>query len=149
MDPGMHPWDPWGENKVAKANFLNDGKLLMKTKDTRPTEKLLKAGRFGDEECVIEVEGRLNQSRGTIHAIDLMDVSEDDIVQGLQDFGVVTARKFTRRVGTRTEKTPVILLTFNRPTCPNRLHLDYVSYEVRRHIPNHGWSFSGKVGGAK
>ena len=125
-----------GEDKVAKANFLNDGKLLLKTKDTRQTERLLKAGKFGDEECLIEREERLNQSRGTIHATDLMDVSEDEIVQGLEEFGVVAARRFTRRVGTRTEKTPVILLTFNRPTCPKRLHLDYVSYEVRCHIPN-------------
>ncbi|XP_043232073.1 uncharacterized protein LOC122386694 [Amphibalanus amphitrite] len=124
------------KDKVDKANFLNDGRLLLKTKDSAQTEKLLKVCKFGDEACVIEKDEKLNQSRGTISAPDLMGLPEDEIVGWLSSFGVVAARRFTRRVGNHTEKTPIILLTFDRPTCPSRLEFDYVVYQVRQHIPN-------------
>ena len=124
------------KDKVDKANFMNDGRLLLKTKDSTQTEKLLKVCMFGDEACVIEKDEKLNQSRGTINAPDLMGLPEDEIVGWLSDFGVVGARRFTRRVGNHTEKTPIILLTFDRPSCPTRLEFDYVVYQVRQHIPN-------------
>ena len=55
---------------------MSDGRLLVRTKTSTQTEKLLKARMFGDMECVVEREQRLNQSRGTIHAVDLIDLSE-------------------------------------------------------------------------
>ena len=125
-----------GTEKVEKASFMSDGRLLVRTKTSTQTEKLLKARMFGDMECVVEREERLNQSRGTIHAVDLIDLSEEEIVGWLTEFGVVAARRFTRRTGSRIERTPTILLTFNRPTCPTKLDFDYVTYNVRQHIPN-------------
>ena len=125
-----------GRDKVDKANFLNDGRLLLKTKDNAQTDKLLKVQMFGGEECLVEKDEKLNQSRGTINASDLIDLSEDEIVRWLGDFGVVAARRFTKKVGNHTEKTPIVLLTFSRPTCPTRIELDYVVYQVRQHIPN-------------
>ena len=126
-----------GKEKVTKANFQSDGKLLVKTKDAAQTEKLLKARCFGDEECTVEKDKKLNQSRGTIFAYDLLDLTEEEIVGWLAEFGVVEARRFTRkgREGL-PERTPTVLLTFDRPSCPDRIELDYVVYKVRRHIPN-------------
>ena len=125
-----------GTEKVEKANFMSDGRLLVRTKTSTQTEKLLKACMFGDTECVVEREQKLNQSQGTIHAVDLIDLSEEEIVGWLTDFGVVSARRFTRKAGSRIERTPTILLTFNKPTCPTKLDFDYVTYNVRQHIPN-------------
>ena len=125
-----------GSDKVDKANFLNDGRLLVKTKDPAQTTKLLRVHMFGGEDCTVERDDKLNQSRGTINATDLMDLSEEEVVGWLADFGVVAAKRFTRRVGAHTEKTPIILLTFNKPTCPMRLELDYIVYKVKQHIPN-------------
>lgn len=125
-----------GKEKVEKASFLADGRLLVKTKDSAQTEKLKKAVMFGGEACEIVADEKLNQSKGTIHAFDLIDLTEDEIVHWLADFGVVSARRFTRKVGDHVEKTPTVLLTFNRPSCPSRLEFDYVVYHVRKHVPN-------------
>ena len=126
-----------GKEKVTKANFQSDGKLLVKTKDAAQTEKLLKARCFGDEECTVEKDKKLNESRGTIFAYDLLDLSEEENVGWLAEFGVVEARRFTRkgREGL-PERTPTVLLTFDKPSCPDRIELDYVVYKVRRYIPN-------------
>ena len=80
MGSTVHKGDPGGKEKVTKANFQSNGKLLVKTKDAAQTEKLLKARWFGDEECTVEKDKKLNQSRGTIFAYDLLDLSEEEIV---------------------------------------------------------------------
>ena len=125
-----------GDQKVQKANFQSDGSLLVKTSNDKQTEKLLKATLFGADECIITRDSRLNSSRGTIYAFDLIELTEDEVVGWLRDFGVIAAKRFTRRVNGCRENTPTILLTFNKPTCPSKLELDYVTYHVRRHIPN-------------
>ena len=125
-----------GKDKVGKASFLTDGRLLVKTKDPGQTEKLLRTKKLGDEECEVERDQKLNQSRGTIHAYDLLDLSEEEVVGWLTEFGVVAAKRFMRKVGNHFEKTPTILLTFDRPTVPTKLQFDYVVYRVKKHVPN-------------
>ena len=125
-----------GDQKVQKASLQSDGSLLIRTNNDKQTDKLLKATFFGAKECEISRHSRLNTSRGAIHAFDLIELTEDEVVGWLQEFGVIAAKRFTRRVDGRVENTPTILLTFNKPTCPIKIELDYVTYHVRRHIPN-------------
>ena len=125
-----------GQEKVEKANFLRDGSLLVKTKSQAQTDKLLSTDLLMGEGCEVVRDSRLNTSKGTIHAYDLLDLSDDEIVQWLSDFGVVGAKRFTRRTDGRVEPTPTILLTFDMPTCPQKLELDYVTYHVKKHVPN-------------
>ena len=125
-----------GSEKVEKASFLSDGSLLLKTKNKLQTEKFLNAHSFANEECEVIQDERLNSSKGTIHAYDLIDLSEDEVVGWLGEFGVVGAKRFTRKTNGKVENTPTILLTFNKPSCPGKLQLDYVTYHVSTYIPN-------------
>ena len=125
-----------GSEKVEKASFLSDGSLLVKTKNNNQTEKFLSMHSFANEECVVVRDERLNMSKGTIHAYDLIDLSEDEVVGWLREFGVVGAKRFTRKNNGNVENTPTLLLTFDAPSCPNKLQLDYVTYHVSRYIPN-------------
>ena len=125
-----------GREKVDKANLLRDGYLLVKTKNQTQTDKLLQTKTLMNEECSVVRDPKLNMSKGKIHAYDLQDLSEDEIVQWLSEFGVVGAKRFTRRVDGKIEQTPTLLLTFDMPTCPQKLELDYTTYHVQQHIPN-------------
>lgn len=127
-----------GQEKVEKANFLSDGDLLLKTKNQPQTDKLLKASMFGEESCTIYRDGRLNQSKGIIHAPDLLGLSENEVCGWLEQFGVVAVKRFTRKDQDtqRIIKTPTLLLTFNKPQCPPQLEFDYVVYKVRKFVPN-------------
>ena len=125
---------------MSKANFQGE-KLVIRTKNTVQTEKLLKVHLFGEAECEVEKDARRNQSKGTIVAYDLLGVSEDEIVGWLAEFGVVAAKRFmkTKRNddgSKELEKTPTVLLTFDRPVLSNRLELDYTIYEVRQYVPD-------------
>ena len=122
--------------KLEKANFLGDGSLLIKTKSVTQTGKFLHLSKFGNEACDVLKDERLNTSRGTIRAYDLEDLSEEEVVTWLKDFGVVGAKRFTKKVNGRVENTPTLLLTFNRPSCPPKLQFDYVTYHVNVYVPN-------------
>ena len=123
-------------DRLEKASFLSDGGLLVKTKTEQQTEKLLHNTAFAGEECVVVRDDRLNQSRGTIQAYDLLDLSKDEVVRWLREFGVVGARRFTRKSNGTVENTATLLLTFDKPSCPTKLQLDYVTYHVQQYIPN-------------
>ena len=82
-----------GKEKVEKANFLQDGSLLIKTKSQTQTEKLLQATSLLKEECQVVRDAKLNVSKGTIFASDLQELNEEENVQWLDEFGVVGAKK--------------------------------------------------------
>ena len=109
------------QGKVDKASLLRSGELLVKTKNDVQTEKLMKTTFLGDEECIVEQNTKLNMSRGTIHAPDLMELREPEIVGWLSGFGVVEG--FTKWVDGHKQPTPLILLAFNRPNCSRQLSL--------------------------
>ena len=123
-------------DRLEKASFLSDGSLLIKTKNETQTDKFLHTKTFAAEECEAVRDQRLNQSRGTIQAYDLLDLSETEVVGWLGEFGVVGAKRFTRKTNGKVENTATILLTFDRPSCPTKLQLDYVTYHVHQYIPN-------------
>ena len=123
-------------DRLEKASFLSDGSLLIKTKSESQTDKFLHTKSFAGEECEVVRDQRLNQSRGTIQAYDLLDLSEDEVVGWLGEFGVVGAKRFTRKTNGKVENTATILLTFDKPSCPTKLQLDYVTYHVHQYVPN-------------
>ena len=125
-----------GSEKVEKASFLRDGSLLVKTKSEGQTEDLISVSQFMGEDCEVTRDPRLNTSRGTIHAYDLQDLSEEEIVRWLSEFGVVQAKRFTKKEDGKVVQTPTILLTFDMPSCPGKIQLDYVTYHVKKHVPN-------------
>ena len=84
--------------KVAKVSFLSKGDLLVKTKNEKQTEKLIRASFFGEEPCEVVKDERLNSSKGRIYAPDLMELSEGEVVGWLGEFGVVAAKRVTKWV---------------------------------------------------
>ena len=100
---------------MAKANFLRNGDLFVKTKNEKQTEQLLKATHFGGENCVVKKDGRLKVSKGTIYEPDMMDLSESEVVGWVDEYGVVADKVFMKWVDGCKETTPLLLPTFNRP----------------------------------
>lgn len=125
-----------GTDKLDKASFLRDGSLLVKTKNAKQTETLLSVDNLMGETCHVIRDKRLNSSKGTVHSYDLEDLSETELVEWLADFGVIEAKRFTKKINGKVVQTPTVLLTFDSPSCPERLQLDYITYTVKKHVPN-------------
>lgn len=135
-----------GEEKAEKVSFLGD-KLLVKTVHENQTEKLLCVKQMGGQMVKVKKHEKLNESKGTIYAEDLMDLEEQDVVDGLKEYGVREAKQIKRKVGNREVKTPLFVLTFDLMVPPSRIQMDYSSYPVRRSYPKPRQCLScGKLG---
>lgn len=139
------------KEKLEKADLLRDGSLLVKTKSKTQTEKLMKLKRLQGEEWEIQRNEKLNTSKGTIFAPDLIELEEGEILEWMAEYGVKEVRRFTKKTREgKTENTPILLLTFDSSSCPEKIKLDYISYTVRKHIPNPIMCFKcGKLGHIK
>lgn len=124
-----------GAEKVEKAIFVGEGKLLVKTKSMTQTQRFLRAKFFDGEEVICKLDERKNSSKGTIYAVDLQELSEEEVVEGLREFGVIAAKQVKRRRGEREEGTPCFVLTFSKLKVPEEIRLDYVVYKVRPCLP--------------
>lgn len=123
-----------GDDKAEKVSFL-DEKLLIRTKDSVQTEKLMRVKKFADLAVKVQKHEKLNESKGTIYAEDLKELDESEVVEGLREHGVKEAKQVWKRMGTRLIKTPAFVLTFDLMVPPEKIEMDYVSYTVRRSYP--------------
>ena len=121
--------------KVEKAYIGGDGKLVIKTKNKKQTKQLLETKMFNDEPVQCSMHERMNTSRGTIYAPDLVDLSEEEVLGWLKEFGVTAVKQVRRSTKDGEVGTPLFVLTFCRNKVPEDIKLDYVRYKVRPSYP--------------
>ena len=134
--------------KVSRCDKLRDGGLEVEFLYERDAKRALTATDFlyttkdGQGRRLVKlpitvsVHRTKNFSRGVIFCPDLEDVSDDDIAEGLSDFGVVAARRIRSRKAGVTSPTHNVILTFNQLDMPREVFVGYVRVRVRTYIPN-------------
>lgn len=121
--------------KVEKAFFSGDGKLIIKTKNSKQTKQFLQAKFFDGEPVKCVLHEKMNSSRGTIYAYDLVDLGEEGVLGWLKEYGVTGVHQVKRKTREGEVGTPCFVLTFNRSRVPEDIKLDYVRYKVRPCYP--------------
>lgn len=114
-----------------KCDAPPDGSFIVQTKNPSQTLKLLSLTKFCDQPVSIELDSRRNSSKGLIYAPELRDLSEEEILQGLSDEGVVGVRRIFSKRGEQRKSTPLLILNFNRSNRPTQIVAGYLRYEVR------------------
>ena len=77
-----------------------------------------------------------NSGRGVIFCDDLEGVSDDEIADGLSEFGVISARRILTRKAGVLVPTHSVILTFNKVDLPSEVLVGYLRVKVRPYIPN-------------
>ena len=114
----------------------NDIRKLLSAK-----ELSFKAHGLGIRTIPVKVEPHptKNTVKGVITCQDLRGVSEDEIVEGMEEQGVLAARRIRRRergAERALVDTDSVILTFNRTNLPDRVKVGYLSVRVRLYIPD-------------
>ena len=78
----------------------------------------------------------LNSSKGVIHIRDLGDLDEEEIASELRDQGVLSVRRIIIKKDGNIINTNTYILTFSKPSPPERLRIGYLSVHVDLFIPN-------------
>ena len=126
----------------AKANLdrgditeIRDGSLLIKTRSPITTGKLLKVNKILNYEVRTNINERLSQTRCTIYATGLMQLSEAELLEDFADRGIVAVKRFKKRTEGGITDTPIHLLTFDSLNPPTHIYHGWVKYYTRRYIP--------------
>lgn len=96
-----------GKTIVSQSNVQNEIRwnyrtrtdIIVTTIDSKQTNKLLKAKKFGDLDITVTVPIFMNTVRGVANMVGFNRMSEEDIVEHLKTTGVIVARHFRRKQG--------------------------------------------------
>lgn len=124
-----------GEVEMCKK--LRNGNVIIKTKNETQAKKLIQLINLsGSIEVEISEHNFLNSSKGVIYSSDLIGVPEAEILDGLKKYNVIEVKKIMKNIGTSSNETGLITLTFSTAEPPTDIYAGYENVAVRPFIPN-------------
>lgn len=124
-----------GKPKTTK--LMRDGSLLIHTTSKKQAQQLYKLKQLSEDISVkVYDHPTLNTTKGTIFCRDILMVSDEEIIEGLQEHHVSDVHRMKRRVGDKLVETGLFVLTFDLCQLPTHVDAGYHRLEVREYIPN-------------
>ncbi|XP_064465286.1 uncharacterized protein LOC135376727 [Ornithodoros turicata] len=123
-------------NHITEIKKLRSGDLLIKCTSETDCKKILNAREMLDIPICASLHKTLNTCRGVIAVAELIDVPVEEILENLKEQAVIDVRKLKIRKNNEYITTRNVVLTFDRPSLPDKLKVGYLSAEVRPYIPN-------------
>ncbi len=123
-----------GELKTIKKN--RSGDILVECHRKGQSDNLLRTNKLAD--CPIEVipHNSLNSSKGVIRSKELKGVSEEEMLNNLNHYGVTNVKRISVKKEGNTIVTNTIILTFGTPVPPTCIIAGYIKIEVTPYVPN-------------
>ena len=111
--------------------------IVVEVKSPEQGENLMKMNILVGEPVMVIPHERHNESQGVITCGLLKNYSEDDIVEGLAHLGVTKVYKIKKKIAEgKLETTSTLVLTFNKPSIPDRICIRTgLTERVRQYIP--------------
>ena len=120
-----------GKIEVELSNESDAKKLLASTSlEIRSTNRHLSIP------IRVSPHASKNSSRGVISCRDLCDVPDDEILEGLQDQGVIQVKRLLRKGESRSSDSGTFLIHFAGKTLPEKVRVGWMSIKVRPFTPN-------------
>ena len=120
---------------VKDVKKLRSGDILVEYAKKAHAENLLRATTLAGVGMKASPHRSLNSSKGVIHTRDLGGLDEEEIASELRDQGMLSVRITIKKVG-NIIPTNTYILTFSKPSPPERLGIGYLSVHVDLFIPN-------------
>lgn len=121
---------------IDSVKKLQSGDLLVITSNDSQSRLLLKANKLAHISISVSPHPTLNTSRGVIYCPDIVDLTEEEILDGLKEHKVTVVKQITTKKDETTKKLPLFILTFSVPKLPSKIKAGYLSLNVRPYIPN-------------
>ncbi|CAN7977252.1 unnamed protein product [Ixodes persulcatus] len=115
---------------------MTSGDLLIEIKTSEQSTALLSLNSVSDYKVTVTPHRTLNTVKGVISEDDLLESTEDELVDGLSDQGVVAAKRISLRREGKEINTKHVILTFELSKIPESIKAGYLNCRVRRYVPN-------------
>lgn len=127
------------ENAVGpdyNVKKLSSGDLLIEVFKKTQSDQLEKLEMVADQTVTVTPYRSLNSTQGVISERDLINETDEDILENLRPQVVTAVRRITIRRSYETIRTKHIVLTFNRSSLPDKITVAFISCPVRAYVPN-------------
>lgn len=82
-------------DKKFECETTFDGALIIKTHTDKETKRLLRLNTFCEQAVTVTLDSKRNSSRGLIYAPELIEMSEECILAGLEEENVTAVKRIT------------------------------------------------------
>lgn len=124
-----------GEPENIKKLYRSH-QLLIEVSKKAHAENLLRAQTFHDMEVRVYPHASLNSSKGVIRCSELVNCSEEEILEGTKSQGVTAVKRFKIKRNGQFKNTNTFVFTFNTPVLPKTVKVAYFRVDVEIYIPN-------------
>lgn len=122
-------------SEVNQIKKLRSGDLLLEVPSNK-ADVFLHCTNLADKSVSFSLHKTLNTSRGVISENDLLELSEEELLQGFAATGVTNVRRITIRRDNKQIPTRNIILTFDTPDLPETITAGYLRCKIRPYVPN-------------
>ncbi|KAG0444280.1 hypothetical protein HPB47_013970 [Ixodes persulcatus] len=121
---------------LYKAKKLHSGDLLVEVDTKLHSEALRKLTNIVDVKVSVSPHRTLNTIRGVLSEDDLLETSEEELLEGLKGAGVIAVKRIMFRKDGR--KTPLrhVILTFEKHALPATVKVGCLNCRIRPYMPN-------------
>lgn len=115
----------------------NKSSYALKVRSQRQFNKLLNMNQLLDGTPVLVAEHpTLNSIRFVVSCRDVVDMSEQELLEELKEQGVKEVRRITKRKGQARENTPALVLTCRGTIRPETINFGYIRCRTRPYYPS-------------
>lgn len=122
--------------KNFKAKKLVSGDLLVEVENGTQSAALLDLNKISEYRVSVTPHRTLNNCQGVISEDDLLESSNEEILEGLSSQGVTAVRRILLRKDGNERPTKHIVLTFSSTVLPQSIKAGYLHCKVRPYVPN-------------
>ncbi|XP_064464573.1 uncharacterized protein LOC135375865 [Ornithodoros turicata] len=122
--------------KEYNAKKLGSGDIQVHVEKREQSSALLSLTSINGISVTVSSHRILNIVKGVISESDLLDCSESELQDGLQQHGVVAVKRIVMRRDGKEIPTKHIILSFKLHKLPDTIKAGYLSCNVRAYIPN-------------
>ena len=120
---------------------LRNGNILVEVDKEAQSNKMMKTTKLNltmDNAIPIEVQPHysLNTKKGVIRCPDIKECTDEEILEGLKDEGVIKLDRITVFRDGNRKQTGTFILTFQSQTLPKYIRVGYYRVAVSQFIPN-------------
>ncbi|XP_077485758.1 uncharacterized protein LOC144096758 [Amblyomma americanum] len=120
----------------CKLKKMPSGDLLLELKENDQYSKLSNIVFIGDTTVSVTAHRSLNTVRGVISEIDFLQLTEEEMLEGLKNQNVINVHRIKIRKENKEIATKHLVLTFSSSTLPESIEVGYLKINVRHYIPN-------------
>ncbi|CAH1107164.1 unnamed protein product [Psylliodes chrysocephalus] len=100
------------------------------------SRQISKLTKFLEYDIEVKAHSTLNNAKGVINCRDLLNCTEQEILDELEGQGVIDVRRIKTKKEGKLVDTPIHILTFNTPKLPQQVKAAFYNLKVRQFIPS-------------